>query len=231
VVAPDLRGYHLSDKPASGYDLDTLALDVAGLIRVLGAERASVVGHDWGGVIAIAFAYRHPELLEKLAVLNAPHLLRFSEELRSNPVQMLKSSYTLFFQLPWLPEQVLSANDCALIEAVFRHPSVRPGTFSDEDLREYRRAAAVDGALSAALNYYRSALDLGRAVRDWQGRTIAAPTLVIWGVEDFALETSLADGFERFFSGPLRVEKISGASHWIQQEAPDEVNRLLLEFL
>jgi pimeloyl-ACP methyl ester carboxylesterase len=231
VVAPDLRGYHLSDKPETGYDIPTLSDDVAALIEELGAARAHVVGHDWGGAVAWAFAHRHPRLLDRLAILNGPHPLRYAEVMRANPAQALKSWYILAFQIPGLPEAVIAADDYAFVERTFRHSSVRPGTFSDDDIRAYKQALALPGAVTWPLEYYRANFRRAGQVSDDFPGTVEAPTLIIWGLDDFALEPEQALGLERYVSGPLRVETIAGASHWIQQEAPDEVNRLLVAFL
>lgn len=231
VVAVDLRGYNLTDKPATGYGIDDLTDDIRALIAALGAERASLVGHDWGGILAFAFAYRYPQWLSKLAVLNAPHPIRFAEELRNNPAQRLKSWYVAFFQLPWLPELVLSANDYAAIERIFRHDSIRPGAFSDEDILAYKGAIAMPGALTGALAYYRHALKLDDFAARWSAKKILSPTQILWGIRDVALEVSLIDHLEGFFDGPLSIERIPDSGHWVQMEAPEVVNACLVKFL
>lgn len=236
VVAPDLRGYNLTEKPDTGYDMGTLTTDIKALIEALGEKKAILVAHDWGGAIAWAFAYRYPEMLEKLVILNAPHPVRFAEELRSNPQQILKSWYIAFFQIPWLPESFIALNDYDFIEAAFRHPQVRPGSFSNEDIRQYKQAAARPGALTSAVNYYRSLFDVTRLgeMGELEARynePLTCPTMVIWGTRDFALETSLTSNLDRFFAGPFRLELLPDCSHWVQQEDPTEVNRLLVEFL
>ena len=106
VVAPDMRGYNLSSRPAevAAYDTDRLAADVRGLIRELGAERALLAGHDWGGAVAWITAMNHPEVVERLAILNVPHPRRMLQGLRT-PRQLAKSWYFLAFQVPWLPER------------------------------------------------------------------------------------------------------------------------------
>lgn len=231
VVAVDLRGYNLTDKPATGYSIDDLTDDIRALIAALGVEQAHLVGHDWGGVLAFAFAYRYPRLLSKLAVLNAPHPIRFAEELRNNPAQRLKSWYVAFFQLPWLPELLLSANDYAAVERIFRHDSIRPGTFSDEDILAYKGALAVPGALTCVLAYYRNALKLDDFAARWSEEKISSPTQILWGIRDVALELTLTDQLERFFAGPLSIERIPNSGHWVQLEAPEAVNACLVPFL
>jgi pimeloyl-ACP methyl ester carboxylesterase len=231
VIAPDLRGYNLSDKPAGvrSYRLEALRGDVAGLIRQAGVERATVVGHDWGGAIAWTLALRRPELLDRLVILNAPHPAAFLRELRTWS-QLRKSWYMIFFQLPLLPELVFRAGNFALLERTLRRDPVRPGAFSAADVEQYRRALARPGALTAAINYYRAAFrhDLRRSARPLP--RIDVPTLLIWGEQDRYLGTELTAGLEPWVSN-LRIERIAEASHWVQVDAPDKVNRLLIEFL
>lgn len=227
VIAPDLRGYNLSDKPrgVGSYRVDALVEDVAALIRHVGVERAHVVGHDWGGVIAWYLPMLHPELVERLAVLNAPHPAAFRRELR-RPDQLFRSSYVAFFQFPWAPEAAFRANDFALLEHVFRTEPARPGAYTDEDVRLYKEAMARPGALTASLNYYRAAVRHSPP----RVRRIDAPTLLIWGERDPHLVVRLTEGVERWVPD-LRVERIPEASHWVAVDEPERVNRLLADFL
>jgi len=230
VVAPDLRGYGASSKPAgiAAYRPGVIADDVVGLIRAVGADRAHVVGHDWGGAIAWRLALEHPEALERLVVINCPHPAAMARALRTNPRQMRRSWYVLFFQLPWLPERVLLRRGA--ISSALR--TVRPGALRDEDVVAHERAFAIPGVATAALNYYRAAFREGlRGGGTGGGRVIAAPTLLIWADEDFALGRELAEGMERYFSGPFAVRHISDCGHWVPEERPDLVNKWLLEFL
>lgn len=226
VVAPDLRGYGQSEKPRGicGYRVEVLVADVVGLIRHLGAERASLVGHDWGGVIAWYFAMLHPERLERLAVLNAPHPAAFARELRT-PDQLRRSAYAFAFQLPWLPELLLRAGDFRLLERVLRTEPLRPGAFSDRDIERYEEAWREPGALRAMTDYYR-AVRCGRP----PVRAIHVPTLLIWGERDRHLRPRLTEGL-RGWVPELRLERIPDASHWVAVDAPDRVNRLLSDFL
>jgi len=230
VLAPDLRGYNESAKPAGvhSYRLDVLVGDVLGLIRHAGVSRATVVGHDWGGALAWKLAMDHPEVVERLAVLNAPHPAAFHRELRG-PRQWLRSWYILFFQLPFLPECVIRAGDFALLERALRLQPVRRGTFTRDDIRRYKTALAVPRALTSALNYYRAAFRT--STRIWHDiRPISAPTLLIWGERDPYLGVRLTEGLATWVPN-LRVERLADASHWVQNDAPDRVNHHLLEFL
>lgn len=222
VVAPDLRGYGGTEKPAGldAYRLDTLAADVAGLIEALGEKSAMVVGHDWGGGLAWAAALLFPERISRLAVLNCPLPAVFLKNLRSNPRQLRRSWYMGLFQLPWLPERIFRGKAGSLIAG-----SPRPGTFTREDVEAYDRNFQDP---TPPLNYYRAAL---RRYRPLPQRKIAAPTLLIWGDKDPALGRELTEGMEPHFSGPLRVEHLPEASHWVNEEEPEKVNALLLEFL
>ena len=232
VVAPDLRGYNDSDKPAGvdAYRMSVLVEDVAGLIRAFGAERAHVVGHDWGGALAYAFAMRHPEMTERLAVLNAPHPAPFEQALFGGDLaQLQKSWYMFFFQLPGAPEELLSRDSFRFLRQ-FAFRQSRKGTFSPKDIALYLEALAKPGALTGALNWYRAMFPHG-AVQARQYPKIAAPTLVIWGTADQYLNRTLTRGMRPYFSGPFAIRYLPGVSHWVQQEVPATVTRLLLKFL
>ena len=229
ALAPDLRGYNESERPAgvASYRMEALLDDAAGLIAQAGAERAVVVGHDWGGAIAWQLALARPRLVERLVILNAPHPAAFRREL-GDPGQWVRSCYALFFALPGLPEWVLRAGDFALLERAWRRQPVQRGAFTDEDLRRYKQALAQPGALTAGLNYYRAALrHLGALLG--AVRPIRAPTLLLWGKRDPYLGVRLSMGLERWVSD-LRVVRLH-ASHWVQNDVPGEVNRLMVEFL
>lgn len=234
VVAPDLRGYNLSEKPegAASYRVSILVQDVVALIRHLGAERAHLAGHDWGGVIAWRVAMRHAEVVDRLVIANAPHPSIFSREMR-RPRQFLRSWYAMFFQLPLLPEALFRASDYAVLERIFRRSPARPDAFTDDDVRRYKEAASRPGALTAMLNYYRSsARSLGRRGEGGAAprRTLDRPTLVIWGERDSALSPHNLDGLERWVP-ELRIERLPEASHWVLADAPDRVNELMIDFL
>jgi pimeloyl-ACP methyl ester carboxylesterase len=230
VLAPDLRGYNETDKPhgVENYRIPFLVDDVAGLIEQAGEQRAVVVGHDWGGVLAWKLAISRPERVDRLIVLNAPHPAAFRRELR-RAEQLRRSWYVFFFQLPWLPEWTIRAGNFALLEKVFRNDPVHPGAYTPEDVERYKRALGKPGALTAALNWYRAAMRFpGLASHDT--RPVAAPTLLIWGERDRALGLRLTEGLQRWVPR-LRVERLPDASHWVQNDDPESVNRLMLEFL
>lgn len=232
VVAPDLRGYNLSEKPKgiASYRVSILVEDVAGLIRHLGAERAHVAGHDWGGVVAWHLGMRRPELVDRLAIINAPHPAVFAREMR-HPRQFLRSWYALFAQLPAIPEAAIRARGFAVLERIFRG-TARRGSFTAEDIARYKEALGQPGALTAALNYYRayrSHLFQKRETKQEPRRTVERPTLVIWGEKDQALNLHNLDGLERYVPD-LRIERLPEATHWVMADAPGEVNALLTAF-
>jgi pimeloyl-ACP methyl ester carboxylesterase len=230
VWAASLRGYDPSDIPPGreAYHLRHLVADVAALVRATGEPRAHIVGHDWGGVIAWSFAALHPQLVDRLCILNAPHIDLYAKSVRRLP-QMLRSWYIAFFQLPWLPEKMLAARRYRAIRRIFRRGPARSGAFSREEADQYAEAMAKPGALTAALNYYRANFSL-KMLRRGPLPRIETPTLVIWGELDPALGVELLDGLEKIVPH-VQVHRIPDASHWIQNEAPGEVNRALIDFL
>ena len=232
VIAPDMRGYNTSEKPIGvrSYRLETLVDDVVGLVRHAGESRAVITGDDWGGGIAWAVAIQRPDVVDKLIALNAPHPAAFLQELRTLE-QMRRSWYMLFFQLPWLPEMAFRFGNYALIDRVLRRDPVRADAFSEDDIRQYKQAAAQPGALTAGVNYYRAAFRRNpiRAVRDLR-RTVHVPTLLVWGEQDRYLSPSLAERTKRWASN-IRVERLPDASHWVQIDARERVSQLMTDFL
>lgn len=229
VVAPDLRGYNDSDKPAAkeAYAMSELVADVKGLIEGLGYQQCVLVGHDWGGAIAWKFAYTYPDMLKQLVIINIPHLAKFSEGL-TTPQQLLRSWYIFLFQLPILPEVLIQLNDYKALESALAGMSTKQGTFTEEDLNFYKDAFAKRGALTAAINYYRNALQPGLISRKWG--VLDVPTLMIWGEKDVALGKELTYGTEKYVKD-FRVRYIPDASHWVHQEYPELVNQYIREFL
>ncbi|HEY7311639.1 MAG TPA: alpha/beta hydrolase [Gemmataceae bacterium] len=230
VLAPDLRGYNLSDKPpgVSAYRVEVLLEDVAGLIHRVGEEKASIAGHDWGGVLVWFFAMRHPEMVDRLIILNAPHPAAYRRELWSW-TQLRKSWYVFLFQVPGLAELLIGAGDYDLVGRMLRRQPVHREAFSPEDVRHYKHALARPGALTAALNYYRA---MGNPMHRSERETvpITAPTLLLWGERDSFLSIRLTEGLNAWVPN-LRVVRFPDVSHWIQNDAPERVNRSMIDFL
>lgn len=229
VVAPDLRGYNETEKPRRGYDIPTLLRDITGLITALGEERAIIVGHDWGGVLAWQFAIDYPQMTEKLVVLNAPHPGAMMREMRTLR-QLRKSWYIFAFQIPWLPEYVLSRNHANEIGRMLRGAALQKDAFPREETAKYQEAMSKPGAIRAALAYYRQLVRRGPGAYRRRNLQIEAPTLLIWGEHDIALGHELTEGLDSWVPN-LRIKRIPDSGHWVQQEQPTQVNQYLIEFL
>lgn len=226
AIAPDLPGYGGSGQLANVLDYRALDLasDLAGLIRALGFGRLSVIGHDWGGALAYLLAAEHPELVERLLIINAPHPVQFKAALQHFD-QVRRSWYIFLFQLPLLPEWLLRRR--ATISLCLRGMEVRPGAFSDADLERYSAVMRAPGVARAALSYYRAAF---RA----PARTpcfVTQPTLVLWGEQDRALSTQLLLTGLELHVPRARITRFANAGHWAHHDLPEVVSRHAIEFL
>ncbi len=230
VVVPDQRGCNLSDKPRGihPYRLEALSADVVDLTRAFEHEKAIVVGHDWGGVVAWHLAMHHPELVEQLIVMNAPHPATYLREIRSNPAQQRKSWYVGFFQLPIVPEEAIGHDPIESARFFFRRNTINQDAFSSFDIHVMATALAQPEALTGMINWYRAAVRYRAALDNL--RPIDRPTLLIWAEDDAALGRSLTYGLEPWVSN-LKMHYLSHCGHWVQNEAPEEVNAQLLAFL
>jgi pimeloyl-ACP methyl ester carboxylesterase len=241
VVAPDMRGYNLSSKPADEeqYRVEYLIEDLRLLAEHLGHKRFILIGHDWGGAVAWAFALRHPDYLEKLIIINAPHPGVFNRELQENPAQQRASQYMLMFRGSQA-EQVLSANNYASLVDSILGRGLEEGYFTAEDRNAYLEAWSQPGALTGGLNYYRAAQvgppsdqggqASGNFGTDTTVLTVTVPTLVIWGEKDQALLTGNLEGLDEFVP-ELTVKRIPDGSHWVVHEKPDLVNAYIRDFI
>lgn len=229
VVAPDQRGYNLSDKPKGvcHYRIDHLTADIVGLIRALGREWATIVGHDWGGVVAWRLAMDYPEAVEKLVVMNGPHPVALAKALREDWSQRLRSWYMFTFQVPWLAEALLTLSPMASARLFFRRTAVRPEAFSDDDLAVMAVVLAQPGAMACMIDWYRAAFRYRPAKR---ASPVKAATLLIWAEDDVALGRTLTHGLERWVPD-LRLHYIPRCGHWVQNEAAAEVNEQMKAFL
>jgi pimeloyl-ACP methyl ester carboxylesterase len=235
VVAPDMRGYNLSDKPGrvEDYQMKHLVDDVTGLIRHFGAREAAVVGHDWGGAVAWAVAQYFPDYVWKVASLQTPPPAVWGRNLSLR--QLLRSWYMFFFQLPSIPEWWIKRDDFAGLGKMLRATS-RPGTFTDEDIEVYKAALREPGAVAGGINYYRANLRafLSRGFGDKEIRTherIRVPTLFVYGERDFAILPETVAGVGDYVDAPYTEVRLGRGGHWVQQESPAEVNAALLSFL
>lgn len=248
VVAPDMRGYNLSDKPprVEDYRIEVLVDDVVALIDYFGAGKAAIVGHDWGAGVAWAVAQRHPERVSKLAVLQVPPAAAWRANITFR--QLLRSWYMLFFQLPRIPEWAIGRNKFAALDKTFKETVARKGSFTDEDIARYKEALGQPGALTGAINYYRANVRQLISSRPGSGSTdhdgppqseslsrargrIRVPTLFIYGEQDFAILPATVRNVENYIDAAYREVRIADSGHWVQNETAEEVNAALLEFL
>jgi pimeloyl-ACP methyl ester carboxylesterase len=221
AIAPDLRGFGESSKPAEAerYGLLEIAGDVLGIMDSLGVERAHVVGHDWGAALAWAMAAFVQDRVDHLVAMSVGHPAAFRD---AGFAQREKSWYMLLFQFEGIAEQWLSNDDFANMRAWSGHP----------DIDQVTKDLARPGALTAALNWYRANVHPRTLIEPpLVFPQIAAPTLGVWSSGDFALEESGMTSSHRFIDGKWRYECIDGPGHWMQLEAPDEVTALLVDFL
>jgi pimeloyl-ACP methyl ester carboxylesterase len=238
AVAPDMRGYNLSSKPAEveQYRIKYLVNDVRALAEHLGHKKFILVAHDWGGGVAWPFAMRHPEYLEKLVIINAVHPTIFMRELRDNPVQQRASQYILTYRTPGA-EGILSRNDYALLAGNLLADGLAQGYFTEGDKKAYIEAWSQPGALTGGLNYYRAA-HLGSFTGERDDSlssgpslsTVDVPTLVIWGEKDKWLLVGNLEGLERYVPN-LTIRRIPDGSHWVIHEKPTLVNSYIREFV
>ena len=234
VWAPNLRGYGASDKPEGvrEYALDRLTDDVAALIDLAKSEATTkevmIIAHDWGGIIAWAFAILKLRPIDKLVIMNVPHPKVADREIR-RWTQFKMSWYIFFFQLPWLPERLNLKEGGAFIKRAFLGMAVDKSRFPKEVLQVYADAAFRPGAITGMINYYRALLRHRKSVNLGSCR-IDTPTLMIWGERDLALNIKCSEGTEEWVPN-FTLHRLPGVSHWVQQEAPEKVNALLSGWL
>lgn len=230
--APDLRGYgETTPKPQAvkDYLIDRLMEDVGALIDASGAKTVTLLGHDWGAGLAWTFAANRVRPLERLVIMNVPHPAVMSARLETNKAQRKKSWYMAFFQLPGVPELMLTANDGRAVRRAFFDMAVDKTNFTPDVLDRYARDARRRGAIRGMVNWYRAAFRLrGKLAGPWD--VIETPTLIVWGEEDSALGVELLEGTDEYVRD-LTIRRLPGVSHWVQQEAPQKVNPILREWL
>ena len=240
VLAPDLRGFNLSDKPIGieHYTMDVLTQDLREFIERIAGGPCTLVAHDWGGVCAWHLAAAHPEVIERLVILNSPHPAALHRELRRSAAQREAMRYTLLFRSA-RAEALLAENDFARLAAMFVSWDIGGIALDPEFVAGYKRAWSQPGALTAMLNLYRATrlhppgpgepgVDAMPLPPDaWRVRV---PTRVIWGERDGALLPGLLDGLDEFVPG-VQIHRLPEGTHWIAHEFPAQVNRLIREFI
>jgi pimeloyl-ACP methyl ester carboxylesterase len=231
AVAPDLRGYGLSDAPdgVEHYAIDHLVGDVEGIVKAFGRETAHVAGHDWGALVAWFFASRHPHMTKSLTVLSVGHPAALAAASREDRDQQERSRYVALFVQEGKAEEVLAAESYRRLRAMFTlgpNPDAVPLGVVDHFVRSLSRP----GRLTAALNYYRANLATGGGAWAALARavTVTAPVALLWGDHDPALGRRAVDETPRHVDGEYRLQVLEGAGHWLQFERPQEVSRSLL---
>lgn len=225
AVAPDMRGYGDSSRPQGreAYRLEHLTADVGALFDALGAKRRLLIAHDWGALVAWVFALQKTRDLDGLIIMNVPHPAVYRRAMQQGFAQWKKSWYVFFFQLPWLPEQALTARGAEAVGKAFTGMAVDKTRFTPELLDHYRGNALKPGAMTAMINYYRANLS---SLGQWDIKSspvIEVPTLMVWGEEDAALGLELTEGYEPLVRD-FTLRRLPRVSHWVQQEAPEAVN-------
>lgn len=229
VIVPDQRGYNLSDKPkgVKAFSMDELVNDVIGLIDALGYEKVNLVGHDWGAAVAWVLANQYPDRLQRLGILNVPHPEVMKRFLKRDLEQLRRSWYVFFFQLPWLPEASMRADDWRGAVHALRGSGL-VHTFTNEDIERYKKAWSQPGAITAMINWYRAAARYQPpGMKDPQ---IRVPTLMMWGMKDVALSHRLArPSMDYCKEGNLIF--FPEATHWLQLDEAEPVNHYMVDFL
>lgn len=229
VIVPDQRGYNLSDKPkgVKNYDVRTLVQDIIGLIDALGYEKVNLVGHDWGAVVAWTLAILHPERLHKLGIMNVPHPAVMRRFLTRDFEQMRRSWYVFFFQLPWMPERFMSADDWRGAVSALRG-SGKIHAFTKEDIAKYKEAWSQPGAMTSMLNWYRALIrHMPKLPKEPR---VKVRTLMMWGMKDFALSHRMArPSMDYVDEGNLIF--FPEATHWVQHDEAEAVNHYLIDFI
>ena len=231
VWAPNMRGYGRSSRPSSvgDYHIDHLVADVGSLIDAAKAKDTLLIGHDWGAIVAWQVAIRKTRPLDRLIIMNVPHPACIAREFRTL-AQLRKSWYVFFFQIPWLPERLMTMRGGDAIRRAFIDNAIDKARFPVSVTDEFKRSALQPGALTAMVNYYRAALRAGSAAMNPQPGTVDVPTLMIWGLEDVALGKETTVGTEQYVKD-LTLRYLPGVSHWVQQEAPEKVNGMIEAWL
>lgn len=229
VIVPDQRGYNLSDKPegVKSYEIYTLVDDIIGLINALEYEKVNLVGHDWGAIVSWVLANKYPERLQHLSIMNVPHPAVMRRFLLRDFEQIRRSWYIFFFQLPWLPEAGMQRDDWRGAVRALRG-SGKIHTFTNEDMEKYKEAWSQPGAMTAMINWYRAIMQYQPSLP--ADPRIKVPTLMMWGMKDFALSHRMArPSMDYVDEGNLIF--FPDATHWVQLDATEEVNHYLMDFI
>lgn len=231
VIAPDLRGYNKSFKPkkTKDYNIELIANDIIEIIDHFEKEKVVIVGHDWGAIIAWHLVLLHEHRFSRGIILNVPHPLVFKKKLTSSFKQLSKSWYVLFFQIPFLPTWILSLNNFGRAAKMLESTSLK-GSFTKNDLEKYKLAWANENAIKHMIMWYKAAFRNASQAKVYQDKKVNIPLKIIWGKNDLALVPEMAqESLDYCMLGDLSY--LDKATHWVQQDCPEEVNRLIEDFL
>jgi epoxide hydrolase 4 len=246
AVAPDLRGYNLSDKPegVEEYAISKLLSDIGAFYQAFGWRKANIVAHDWGGAIAWTFVIYQPQIVNKFVAIDIPHPLAMGSAMRSGVQQLQRSWYMWFFQAPGAAEYAFGGDNLdRFIDWVFLGKQEGNGgtitwgsgkeIFSAEDLATYKNMLSQPGQLTAAINYYRANIRPAEIIkpREQPFPPVQVPTLLIYGTQDFAFADSVWQETAQYVAAPFKAVALEGVGHWSPEEAPQAVNRAILDFL
>jgi len=228
VVAPDQRGYNLSDKPegVAAYKIDELAKDIIGLIDAYGRKQINLVGHDWGASVSWGVALKYPERIKKLVILNVPHPKVMAKHVFTDTEQMKKSWYIFYFQIPGAVDHLAAASNYEWVIQLIT-TSANPGAFTSQELEEYRKAFKQPGAFTAMVNWYRAMVQTKQEPP--KSFDVTMPMILMWGEDDVAMLTEMADQSMAYCKEGCLI-KFPGTSHWIQHEQAAKINPLIEDF-
>ncbi|EDL89461.1 abhydrolase domain containing 9 (predicted) [Rattus norvegicus] len=230
VVAVDLRGYSPSDAPkdVDCYTVDLLLTDIKDIILGLGYSKCILVSHDWGAALAWDFSVYFPSLVDRMIVVSGPPMSVFQEYSTRHIGQLFRSNYIFLFQLPWLPEKLLSLSDFQILKSIFTHHKKGIPRLSPCELEAFLYPFSHPGGLSGPINYYRNVF------RNFplEPKELSKPTLLLWGEKDFSLQQGLVEAIEsHFVPGRLESHILPGSGHWIPQSHPEEMHQYMWAFL
>ncbi len=220
TIAPDQRGYSPGARPVdvSAYAMSELVGDAIGLLDALGLSTADVVGHDWGGLVAWQLAGRHPERVRSLTAISVPHPRAISEAMATDPDQQQRSAYIKLFRQEGKAEEVLLADGAKRLRRLFAGSGL-----AEAEVADYVEPLRAPGALTATLSWYRA-----MSRNDAALGAVIVPTTFVWSDDDAAVGRRAAEACAQHVSGPYRFVELTGVSHWIPEQAPEDLSAAIL---
>jgi pimeloyl-ACP methyl ester carboxylesterase len=236
VIIPDLRGYNFSDKPEGfeNYTMDIISDDIKGLIDHY-EKKIYLVGHDWGAMVAWWVAYKYPQQIEKLVIINTGHPTSFHNFLQSSFSQMIKSSYMLYFVLPYIPDAKLIKDNFSVPLNIFSDGGIKGQSISSDAPSLYIKAWSQPNAMTSMLHYYRAAFRSSKMKEInqktiWADPKIQVPTLILWGKKDKVADEALGQASLKECPEGSKLVYFDQGTHYMQHDEPERVNDEILEF-